>query len=521
MITQTQYSLIPKITGYYTPAGAPASPNFIFTIDTTKISAGGSTSTQFKLALRASRTYNCLIEWGDGNTTTQTTATSPTHTYSAPGIYQIQISGTFYGVNVASFNANDRLKWKSIDNWGTISLGQSQNAAFRGCVNLNILATDAPIFSTAGTNLTSFLAGCTSLNCDINHWNVENVSNFNTVFSGCTAFNSPLNNWNVSNATTTFQMFFFCGVFNQPLNNWSMQNCLNCSSMFEGCTSFNQDLSDWTLTSCTTIVRILAGCTSYNLPINWSLPACTDIGEMLQSCSLFNSAVTVTDLENCVSCIGAFSILTVFNNTVTLTGTQNILDWRGIFGLSPAFNQPVNFDTTNATGLSEFFNGCTAFNSSVTFSSTANCTTMASMFVNCTNFNQSVNSFNVTNVIDFSSMFGNCTNYNQPMNSWVLSSDPSGVLLSGMFSNCTAFNQDISAWSAANIADASGFMDGKTNLDYSTANYNALLNSWSTTASLTWAPTLDMGTIKYTAAGAAARATLIGTYGWTINDGGL
>jgi hypothetical protein len=62
---------------------------------------------------------------------------------------------------------------------------------------------------------------------------------------------------------------------------------------------------------------------------------------------------------------------------------------------------------------------------------------------------------------------------------------------------------------------------------FTTENYDALLNGW---ASLAQIPTPSSqvavqgffhgGYTQYSAAGQAARNTLINTYGWTINDGG-
>ena len=452
--------------------GGFTNPKFIFTIDTTLTSPGGSASNQFKLALRAGQTYNCLIEWGDGTTTTQTTATSPTHTYPSTGIYQVKISGTFASVNISNNNSNDRLKWKSIDNWGSILWAANQASAFRGCSNMKILASDRPIFSFTSTSLASFFSGCSSLNENINNWDVSNVTNM--------------------------------------------------ASMFESCSSFNQSLNNWNFAKCVLVSRMFAGCNTFNQPINFSLPLCQDISEILQSCTNYNSSVIITNLNNCIAAVGAFSLLPIFNSPVTLSGTAGINDWRGIFGLSPMFNQPVNFDTSGAVNLSEFFNGCTAFNSSVTFSSTSNCTQMNSMFLNCSAFNQNVNYFDVSKVTQLDQMFNGCTAFNQPLNNWTLNTtNPVGVNMNAMFYNATAFNQDISSWDISNVNYATGFMDGKTSADYSSSNYDALLNGWATKASLTWAPELNMGEIKYTASGAAARATLIGTYGWTISDGGI
>ena len=69
--------------------------------------------------------------------------------------------------------------------------------------------------------------------------------------------------------------------------------------------------------------------------------------------------------------------------------------------------------------------------------------------------------------------------------------------------------------------DFTNFMSGKTNLNYSTTNLNAIYNGWSL---LTLNPNLNInfGTIKYTAAGQAGKNILTGSpNNWTITDGGI
>jgi len=64
-------------------------------------------------------------------------------------------------------------------------------------------------------------------------------------------------------------------------------------------------------------------------------------------------------------------------------------------------------------------------------------------------------------------------------------------------------------------------MANKTNLDYSSANYDALLIGW---ASRPVKPniSINFGTIKRTAASTTARAILTSApNNWTIVDGGL
>jgi hypothetical protein len=64
-------------------------------------------------------------------------------------------------------------------------------------------------------------------------------------------------------------------------------------------------------------------------------------------------------------------------------------------------------------------------------------------------------------------------------------------------------------------------MLGKTNLDYSSANLDAIYNGWSL---LTVQPneTINFGTIKYTLAGQAGKNILdFAPNNWTIVDGGI
>jgi len=90
-----------------------------------------------------------------------------------------------------------------------------------------------------------------------------------------------------------------------------------------------------------------------------------------------------------------------------------------------------------------------------------------------------------------------------------------------MFRNATAFNQPISGWSASSVTAFTGFMTGKTFSNYSTANYDSLLNSWST-KTLKSGLTINFGTIKYTVTGQPGRDVLTGSpYNWIIIDGGL
>jgi hypothetical protein len=89
-----------------------------------------------------------------------------------------------------------------------------------------------------------------------------------------------------------------------------------------------------------------------------------------------------------------------------------------------------------------------------------------------------------------------------------------------MFRGAETFNQDISTWVISSVGDLTDFMAGKTSSDYSTTNYDALLNAWSL-LTVQANVTADFGTIQYTSSGEAGRDILTNlTNNWTINDGG-
>ena len=150
---------------------------------------------------------------------------------------------------------------------------------------------------------------------------------------------------------------------------------------------------------------------------------------------------------------------------------------------------------------------------------------MGSMFQGASTFNQPIANWNVSNVTNMGSMFRGATTFNQPIGNWDVSNVTSMYL---MFYVATAFNQDLSSWAAKfNVnVNLDGFFALST---WGTTNYDKFLNAlWTdinTTRPQAWAlrtepKILGMGSSKYSAASAAARASLVSN-GWTITDGGL
>ena len=188
--------------------------------------------------------YNYTIDFGDGTVQNNVTGDA-THTYNAPGIYTVTISGNFPRIYFNDLGDKDKIL--SVDQWGDI-VWTSMDSAFRGCSNLVLNATDAPDLSQV-TNLSRMFQNCISFNQSINPWNVSNVIDMGHMFYNATSYNQPLNNWDVSNVYTFMYMFYNATSFDQPLNNWDVSNGTNFIGMFRNAQLFNQDISNWQISN--------------------------------------------------------------------------------------------------------------------------------------------------------------------------------------------------------------------------------------------------------------------------------
>ena len=139
------------------PIGTP----FIFTVKTDN--AGTSASDQFTIPTSTSGITQAFlydIETSDGQTITGVTG-NHTITFPTAGTYEVSISGSF--PYMFFVNSGDRLKMLDISNFGIYALGStSQIAAFRGCSNMTITATDSGNFGSV-TSFSGAWQNCSSL----------------------------------------------------------------------------------------------------------------------------------------------------------------------------------------------------------------------------------------------------------------------------------------------------------------------------------------------------------------------
>jgi surface protein len=270
----------------------------------------------------------------------------------------------------------------------------------------------------------------------------------------------------------------------------------------------------------------------FQLPLVSSLPlnAIVDWGDgNTDTITTFDQAETLHTYAS----IGTYTIKITgtlngwqFNNTGDRLKMLNIANW-GVLnvsvnaGFSGCFNMTctaTDAPIITTTSMFYMFRNCNNFNGAINNWNMSNVTNMLGMLQNAISFNQDISHWDVSSVTNMLDMFRNATSFNQDIGNWNVSSVTN---MNSMFFLATSFNQDISNWNVSSVTNFANFMLGKSSLNYSATNLDAIYNKWSL---LSVQPNIviSFGTIKYTSAGQAGRDILTGApNNWTITDGGI
>jgi surface protein len=407
--------------------------------------------------------YDYTINFGDDTVMTNLTS-SITHTYASAGIYTVEITGTFPAIRMFDSEYENRIKLKSIEQWGNISW-QTMYRAFMRSYDLVINAVDEPDLSLV-TNMSSMFLDAENLNQSINHWDVSNVENMSNLFSGATTYNHPLDNWNVSSVTNMYQMFYGALAFNQPINSWNVSNVVTMDFMFTKNINsnpssdpglvFNQPLNNWNVSNVTSMTRMFAYTENFNQSLNsWDVSNVTDMDSMFTGAVAFNQPINSWNTSNVMSMDGMFAGAINFNGAVSNWDISNIENMSYLFAGATTFNQPIDaWDVSSATTMAGMFRGATAFNQPLNSWDVSNVTQMFTMFEDASSFNRPLDNWNVSSVESMNEMFKNATAFNSSLSTWVMSSieqDDFGNGISNMFNGASSFNQPLNSW------DVSGF----------------------------------------------------------------
>jgi len=197
--------------------------------------------------------------------------------------------------------------------------------------------------------------------------------------------------------------------------------------------------------------------------------------------------------------------------------TKDVNSMYFMFHSCAAFNSDISaWDVSSVTTMNNMFRSCAAFNSDISAWDVSSVDSMYGMFHSCAAFNSDISAWDVSSVTTMRYMFGFSTIFNSDISAWDVSSVDS---MYGMFHACAAFNSDISAWGCSSVTTMNN-MFYLTNA-LSTANYDLLLNAWS---SLTLQPNVPFhaGDAKYTITTSQSAHDILTTTPnlWTITDGG-
>jgi len=229
----------------------------------------------------------------------------------------------------------------------------------------------------------------------------------------------------------------------------------------------------------------------------------------------------------------AFQQMTNLNITATDTpDTSEMTNMYRMFYKSSNVVGNAGFDTwdtSSATEMGGMFAQATNFNGVISNWNTSLVASFRGMFQSSTTFNHPLNNWDTSSVTDMAFMFDRAFSFNQPLNNWDTSNVTTMTYMFRSIFGIVPFNQDISSWDFSGLNSSTSlvqFMKGKSQANYDSAYYDNLLIKWASDPSLGGLQpniigTIDMGTIKYTANGASARASILANNkAVTINDGG-
>ena len=215
----------------------PHDPAFVTTWETNQTGFSSDNEILISTANSIGRYFN--IDWGDGTVDDNMTGDN-THAYTQPGIYTVKITGDFPRIFFGSTENYDPKKLISVDNWGDIQW-TTMSEAFSFCSNMQINATDAPDLSNV-TEMGDMFYGATSMNANINHWDVSHVEIMNAAFMNAASFNQPLDKWDTSNVTDMAYMFSGASAFsNHNLSGWNVDLVTSYSNFMSNAGSGNTE----------------------------------------------------------------------------------------------------------------------------------------------------------------------------------------------------------------------------------------------------------------------------------------
>ncbi|MFX1397673.1 MAG: BspA family leucine-rich repeat surface protein [Promethearchaeota archaeon] len=328
--------------------------------DTTRTSSGSSNTTQVKLPLESSGTYNFTVDWGDGTNDTITSwdQAEATHNYASDGVYTVIINRTIIGW--CFNNSGDKLKLLEIKEWSVLRLGNS-GGYFYGCTNLRITTHDV-LNLTGTTSLARAFSYCRSISKigGMNEWNTSKVTKMSEMFYRADSFNQYIGDWDVSSVTDMCFMFYRADSFNRYIGDWDVSSVTNMSGMFYFAFTFNQDIGGWNVSNVIDMSAMFAVAETFNQDIGgWNVSNVIDMSAMFAS-DVFNQDIGGWNVSNVIDMSSMFYDADVFNQDIGGWNVSSVTDMSYMFKLASAFDQDIgSWKVSGVNDMMEMFNGVT------------------------------------------------------------------------------------------------------------------------------------------------------------------
>ena len=387
------------------------------------------------------------------------------------------------------------------------------------------------------TNMQGMFSYNSSFNQDINSWDVSSVLDMSLMFEGSSLFNQDINSWDVSNVQNMTSMFTD-SIFNGDISSWTVSNVTSMNGMFTNNSVFNQDISSWDVSSVVEMTSMFEGASLFNQDINsWDVSSVLDMQNMFKSSGITYSlnSWNVSNVQYMVNMfadsnfngdISSWTVSSVLDMTQMFKGTpfdQDISGWnvsnvqsmQGMFSYNSSFNQDIDsWDVSSVLNMKSMFQYAGAFNKSLPSWDVSGVGDMDYMFMGASAFNGDISTWTTTSLNTMTQMFSGAVSFNQDIGNW----DVSGVnYMQETFAEATAFNRDLSNWDIRYVITMQDFMRSKTNADFDIIYYDNMLASWSLLP-LQNSVNAGFGLMKHS--GDSGFENLVGSYSWSIDDGG-
>lgn len=425
------------------------------------------------------------VDWGDGSRPDVVFGAGPLYyEYASPGVYTIQVRGSFDGLTMTGLSADMTGKVVAVSSWGD-ARPTSLKGAFERTANLASLPSNMP---TSVRNLSGMLFGSRYNGAEIGMWNVSRVTDMSMLFSANTAFNQDLGFWNTGRVETMASMFRGATAFNQDISGWNVGRVQDFSRMFQGALfaqdigvwdtaaatrmegmfrdnpSFNHDLSEWSVGNVASFADMFAGARSFNGALDgWDVGSARDMSRMFEGATAFNQPLGGWNTSG-VTTMEAMFAESGFNGDIANWDTGAVQDFSAMFQRNAAFAGEIGaWNTGAARTMDSMFEAATSFNANIGGWQTGGVETMAYMFAGASAFNGDISGWSTGGVGRMESMFENASSFNRNLAGWDISGVQSPAALARMLSGTAAFTGDLSCWDVARFDTAPHqFADGSS-----------------------------------------------------------